>query len=661
MTLKELPLREQTFTEIREGNLLYADKTEYIYQLIKSSERNYFLSRPRRFSKTLLLHTLNELFSGNRERFKDLWISSSDYDFPKRPVIFLSLSFEASTPELLKKNLLFDLRAIAAKNNLTVDGNSPDIYFGGLIEKLCEKAEAKVAILIDEYDAPVTRMMNEPKIATANAVALRDFFVTLKDLTVGPCVRFTFLTGVNRHSLICSDLLPNHLNDISRDPRYAGLCGFTLEEFERLFADRMTETLVKLKKSGQIAPSANQDDLRAKILDWVDGYNWGGETRILNPFSLLNFFEYAAFGNYWIKTGRPGHLTALIRERPLDFLTNDPRLNIELIKTEFDKPQATSVPFHSGSLTLDNSPSNAFQTPKNHEHRLLSYYFRPPNYEVSSSYHSDCLQVILNLKSDAELKARGEELKTALKKQDAKTVEAILSSFFSAITCHQNPKNEKAFHSLTKSLLLGLGFKVHSELLGSEDRLALCLELSDQVFAVMEMKSCPIKIKLKPEENDQILARLAMDKLSTEEKNKTLADLARYKLARVESYFIISDGQDKNCSKDEINQLLIQAALKSLPQADIDQALAALAKKRLANDVIEIALLEGARASKLYEEPIEAILLKTSQEALNDLITRDYHGSLKPMAKEIIDLGLAIFGLGSRVKVTFGPKLTLDM
>jgi hypothetical protein len=286
-----------------------------------------------------------------------------------------------------------------------------------------------------------------------------------------------------------------------------------------------------------------------------------------------------------------------------------------------------------------------------------TYSFRLPNYEVSSYYYSDCFQVLLNAKSDEELKDQGEELKTAIKDRNAKDVERIFSSSFASITYYQRPKDEKTFHSLTKILLLGLGLKVHSELLGSGSRLDLCLELSDQVFAIIELRYCSINIKLKPHEKDQILADLAMKNLPKEEKNKSLANLALNKLPREEYYNITSDGQEKKCSEAEMNQLLATATFKSLPQADIDQALAALAKVRLAPDVIENALLGAAPTSVLSEEKIDETLSEATQGALNDIITRNYHGILQHRAKEIIDIGMAIYGHGEQVKVAFGPKM----
>jgi hypothetical protein len=157
MEFKQFPLGNQSFDKIIDENLVYADKTKYIYDLLKSTKNNYFLSRPRRFGKTLLLSTIHELFTGNSERFKDLWIGGSDYDFPKLPVIQLSMTMNSTSPKLLQETMLSRLKSIAKRNNLDVDRNDTNEYFSGLIQAVSDLSKSKVVVLIDEYDAPVNR------------------------------------------------------------------------------------------------------------------------------------------------------------------------------------------------------------------------------------------------------------------------------------------------------------------------------------------------------------------------------------------------------------------------------------------------------------------------------------------------------------------------
>ncbi|MDR2199029.1 MAG: AAA family ATPase [Deltaproteobacteria bacterium] len=318
MALKNLSVGAWTFANIIDRNILYADKTKYIYDLLNANEKDYFLSRPRRFGKTLLLYTLEELFSGNRERFKGLWIDASDYDFKKHPVIFFSLSLESRTPDILMANINNDLKTLARKAELELTDATPATYFGNLIQALSEKSKSEVVVLIDEYDAPVTRNMAHPEIAQSNADILHDFFATLKKVNVAPLIHFTFVTGITRYALTSMDSGANHLIDISLNPQFAGICGFTLEEFDSLFSERLPDVLASLAAKGEIKENVDIKGLKSKILDWYNGYNWEGPTKVLNPYSIINFFKNTYFDNFWILSGRPGRLSALIKEKPQD-------------------------------------------------------------------------------------------------------------------------------------------------------------------------------------------------------------------------------------------------------------------------------------------------------------------------------------------------------
>ncbi|MDR2436976.1 MAG: AAA family ATPase [Endomicrobium sp.] len=307
MELKQFPLGNQSFDEIIDENLVYADKTKYIYDLLNSKEQSFFLSRPRRFGKSILLSTICELFTGNPERFKELWIGGSDYDFPKLPVIHLSMAVDSMSSEALEKSILCKLKTFSKRNNLDVDGDDTNEYFIRLIQAASKIYKSKVVVLIDEYDAPVNRRMNNLKLAQANADVLHDFFATLKEPQVSTCVRFTLVTGITRYALNSKDSYPNHLVDISLDPNYAGICCFTLDDFDSLFSDRLGYTFEELKKLGRINAFASIHDLKASINYWYDGYNWGGETRVLNPYTILFFFRNNAFTKYWIQSGQPRH------------------------------------------------------------------------------------------------------------------------------------------------------------------------------------------------------------------------------------------------------------------------------------------------------------------------------------------------------------------
>ncbi|MDR2198365.1 MAG: AAA family ATPase [Deltaproteobacteria bacterium] len=271
MTVKELPLGNQSFAELINLNRLYSDKTGYILSLLESAERNYFLSRLRRFGKTLLLHTMKEILTGNRGLFKGLLIDESGYDFPRHPVLFLSLSTRSNRTKTLSGNLMDMLEKIANKAELNVKGLTPDRYFGTIIESLSEKHRSQAAAFINEYDHPVARHMANRKLAEANAGALHDFFAILKESKTAPRVRFTFVTGLTRQALASMDFRPNHLNYTSLDPLYAGIRWFTLDEFYSLISNRMEDALTSLKKKGAMFPTDDVSELKAEILRWDVG------------------------------------------------------------------------------------------------------------------------------------------------------------------------------------------------------------------------------------------------------------------------------------------------------------------------------------------------------------------------------------------------------
>jgi hypothetical protein len=201
-----------------------------------------------------------------------------------------------------------------------MDEDVPTDYLENLVIALQKTANSEVVLLIDEYDAPVTRNMGNQELALANAKVLHDFFAALKNPNIKENSRFTFVTGITRYALSSLDSGPNHLNDISLDPEYGGICGFTLEEFNSDFANGLEPTLEILKKTGRIKSSSTVADLIQEIYRWYDGYNWGGETRVLNPYSILNFFKKNEFDTYWAQSGRPGHLKAIIKSKRDDFI-----------------------------------------------------------------------------------------------------------------------------------------------------------------------------------------------------------------------------------------------------------------------------------------------------------------------------------------------------
>ena len=305
--MKKLPLGIQNFKEIATGGYVYVDKTQQIYNLVNSAKYN-FLSRPRRFGKSLLLDTIGEVFGGEKELFKGLWIYDSDYEFPKHPVIRLDMSGIANeTPEIMKESIASELRRRIRDENLNITENIPSEIFKHMIDNLYKKYNKRVVVLIDEYDKPILDHLNNIEIADANRQVLRGFYGILKSMD--PYLRFTFITGVTKFTKTSIFSGLNNLNDITMLEAYANICGIPVNSLDEYFSEYI-ERLTPHKRFILC------DNIKDEILAWYDGYSWDGETKLLNPFSLLNFLNQERFAAFWYASGTPGFLPDMIKKRP---------------------------------------------------------------------------------------------------------------------------------------------------------------------------------------------------------------------------------------------------------------------------------------------------------------------------------------------------------
>jgi len=371
--MKKMPLGMQSFREIVESNYVYADKTMYVYELIDGA-KYYFLSRPRRFGKSLLLDTISEVFSGDKELFKGLYIYDTDHRFEMHPVIRLDMSNIANkTPEILEKELTISLRKRANEENIEIDINYdiPSTVFKTLIASLQKKYNKGVVVLIDEYDKPILDHLTDPETAEANRQVIKSFYGILKSMD--PFLRFTFITGVSKFTKtsIFSEL--NNLLDITMTKRYSNICGIETEDLEKYFGEhiRHLSTLDDFKRF---------DSIHNGILDWYDGYSWDGNTRLINPFSLLSFFLQNRFSGFWYSSGTPTFLIKLIKENPSSFLSlGDLELSERSLDT-FDIHKMSIVPllFQTGYLTVDERRFRGDSE---------SYVLRMPNLEVREAFY----------------------------------------------------------------------------------------------------------------------------------------------------------------------------------------------------------------------------------------------------------------------------------
>ncbi|MDR1039193.1 MAG: AAA family ATPase, partial [Deltaproteobacteria bacterium] len=388
---KKLPLFDPTFREIIQGNFLYADKTIYIHKMI-DKYKCCFLSRPRRFGKTLLLDTVDELFSGNSELFEGLWIDTdSSYEFVRHPVLRFSMTYtKISTKDDLEARIETDLRLAAKKEKIELISDSYGEMLVELLDGICDKYGVGAVVLIDEYDAPVAGNISNQRLAADNCKVLHGFYTSLKKGIRH--VRFALVTGITRFAMTALDSGPNNFMDISLKSDFSGICGFPVSELESLFGDRFDETLDRLKSRGQIGQGADKEALKAVILKWYDGYNWLGPEHVLNPYSILNFFDDKDLRGYWPLSGHPSHLMALVRERPLEFIqpSVDSLFSQNVRRADLGTLEAVPLLFHSGYLTIDKKELKDTGENDDEGEPILeeAFTFRNPNQEVRALYKS---------------------------------------------------------------------------------------------------------------------------------------------------------------------------------------------------------------------------------------------------------------------------------
>ncbi|MDR2198012.1 MAG: ATP-binding protein [Deltaproteobacteria bacterium] len=548
---KEIPKIIQTFSEIIRDDMLYADKTEYIYNLIKKI-KVCFLCRPRRFGKSLLLSAIESLFSGDRDLFKGLWIDSSDYTFQKHPVIRLSMDYAKSAkPGMLENKILFSLQSIGESEGLSISDLSFDIAFSELVKQLYDKYNnfqkaagndqdrqepvRKVVILIDEYDAPIIDYLNNSKVAVANHETLHDFYRGFKNLD--NYIRFVFVTGISQAGRASLGQITNNIVDISLRSEYAGICGFTLQDLDSLFADRYEETLNALIANKKMRPDATVADLRKKLLHWYDGYVSDGETpfdetasdkpiRVLNPFSIVQFFEEKSFNDFWFQAGPATFLANLIAKDPDSFMFKKPLIASQRSLKSFIPASYSPIPilFQTGYLTLKDVFLEADDT---------TFSLKLPNMEVERGYSWSLYQACFGYEDVSVLFTIGKKFKTAILNHDTASVEKILETALAKLSSEQHIPVEKYYHSLIKAFLGGMGVDARSQVSSSMGESDLDLVFSDNVYVFIE-----VKFEKEPDESStmtiedkrgkaRVLAKKAIEQITQKERSNHYASQAK--------------------------------------------------------------------------------------------------------------------------------------
>ena len=296
--MKNLPIGLQTLPKLREKNCVYVDKTRMVYDLVQKGIY-YFLSRPRRFGKSLLISTFKELFLGSKELFEGTWIYDN-WDWSKtNPVIHFSFDKMGYNALGLDVAIMSELKDMASAFGVALEKPNLKGQFTELLEKVSKK-HGQVVLLIDEYDKPIIDYLEFPPYeqAKVNQKIMREFYSVLK--SAEPYLRFFFVTGVSKFSKVSMFSELNNLKDITIHGKYATLVGYTQEELEYYFEDYLQLAQEKLK--------LERPDLLERMRVWYNGFSWDGINRVYNPFGTLNFLDESVFRNFWFATGSPKFL-----------------------------------------------------------------------------------------------------------------------------------------------------------------------------------------------------------------------------------------------------------------------------------------------------------------------------------------------------------------
>ncbi|MBN1674614.1 MAG: ATP-binding protein [Kiritimatiellae bacterium] len=466
--MKKLPIGTQDFETLRRDGCLYVDKTGYIHRMLAEG-RVYFLSRPRRFGKSLLVTTLKAIFEGRRDLFEGLAIAGLEYDWAPHPVLHLDFSGErTTTTQALESFLASCVREFAARQGISPRATG---YTGVLRETLAALGDSgkKAAVLIDEYDKPILDHIEDPARASEMRETLKGFYTTLK---AGDAhLRFVFLTGVSKFAKMSVFSGLNNLQDITLDARFAAVLGYTQGELERDFQDRIG-ALSEAEGSGAEA-------CLAKIREWYNGYRFHpAAAPVYNPFSTLLLFEKSEFGNYWFETGTPTFLVKLVRESGDYAGAYDGRLVGEAALSNFEigDIDPVTILLQTGYLTLLGREASGL------------YRVGYPNREVREAFRESLIQGFARVRaSDAPVYR--EKLREALVMGDMDAFFETLRVFFANVPYDIQLKQEKYYQTIFYLVFTLLGIRIETEVRTDRGRIDAAAQTADTVFVfVFEFK-----------------------------------------------------------------------------------------------------------------------------------------------------------------------------
>jgi len=468
-----------TFENIREKDLFYADKTVFFHQLVNDNSGIFFLSRPRRFGKSLSVSILKNIFKGNKELFKGLKIYDMPYNWKSYPVINLNISkADCSSAEQLNKGLCIILHDNARDLGIELSSETKSGYlFGELIDKA--KDLGKLVILIDEYDKPLVENIYAPHIEEIRQV-LENFYINIK--ASDEHLRFVFMTGVTKFSKVSVFSKLNNLRDITMSEAFATMYGYTQEEVERYFGDRINALADKSK--------IDRIEYREKIQKWYNGFRFHEDAQtVYNPVSLGMFFnENGKFTNYWFSTGSPSFIFKVLKKQNIDFFKtfNDYIPDFVLDSFDVTNMQAAPLLLQTGYLTIESSKTMFDRT---------LYKLNFPNLEIQNAFEHH-LVGMLTERNQQDVSTEIVKLQMALLGNDTATMHQVLKSHIAAIP-HANRSNmEENYQNIIYSIFRLLGAEIHNEVHMNNGRIDSVIVNRDHIYIFEFKMNQPAKVAI---------------------------------------------------------------------------------------------------------------------------------------------------------------------
>jgi len=467
------PIGIQTFDKIREGGYLYVDKTKYIYEVTHPGQY-VFLSRPRRFGKSLLTSTFDAYFSGRKDLFKGLAIEQLEKEWKQYPVLHFDLSdIKKGTIEDFEDSVNSSLASMEETYGVVKTADNLATRFKELVECIYKRTGKQVVVLIDEYDAPLLTVLHDPERLEKMRTALQSFYSPIKKLD--PYLRFVFITGITKFSQLSIFSQLNNLKNISMKPQYAAICGITQKELE----DNFQEGIRALGEENEMT----SEQVLAKLARTYDGYHFAHKSPgVYNPFSLLSAMDNCDFDNYWFSTGTPTFLVNMLKHFHADITKID---GSEAFATDFDQPtenMQSILPlfYQSGYITI-----------KSYDPIIDRYTLGYPNEEVKVGLMRILVPYYVHTNT-LEAGNAVVQMYLALRKDDMDGCLKAMQEFLTTISYQENtlkdaPTTEGHFTAMLYVMFSLLNVYVESQVRNAKGRLDILIKTDTSIY-VMELK-----------------------------------------------------------------------------------------------------------------------------------------------------------------------------